>query len=130
MSRRLFALAIVAGVSVLPPFIGPAIGAELDVSDDLEIVDHLVPGVIAVLGAIYALHLQRSGRGAGTLALAGVALAALGGLWEVATHLSLVLDAGEAGKPAGTVALHAAPGFALTGLSLWVLWEMSGEQER
>jgi hypothetical protein len=117
--RRLLAMAVVAALSVLPPFL-----ADVHVSDAKEIVDHVIPGVVALLGALWALRETNAGRGGSTGAFAGVTIAALGGIWEVATHVPLVLQTGEVGRPVGTVALHATLGFVLSGLSLWTLWRL------
>ena len=104
VNRSFVALAVVAAASGVPPFL-----AELDVADSVEIVDHVVPAVVATLAALFA---------PATIALA---ICALSGFWEVATHVTLVFDAGTAGRPVGTVAVHALPGLALVGLSLWLL---------
>jgi hypothetical protein len=109
---RLVALVAVAALSILPPLL-----ATLDVSTATEVVDHVVPGVIAVMAAGYALAAPRESAGS----LTALGICAVTGLWETATHLTLVLDAGSPGRPAGAVALHALPGAALLGLSLWLL---------
>jgi hypothetical protein len=108
---RLVALLVVAAWSIVPPFI-----AELDVARSVEIVDHVVPGLIATAAAGYAV-VERGKPGA----LIAIGICAVTGLWEMATHFTLVLDAGSAERPVGTVVLHATPGPMMLGLSLWLL---------
>ena len=120
-ARRLAALAAVAAASVLPPIL-----AELDVAAAVEIVDHVVPGMIAVAAALYAMALTRRGAGESLPALAAVGVCAVAGIWETATHVGLVLDAGGPDRPVGAVLLHASPGLVLLLLSLWLLLTEDG----
>jgi hypothetical protein len=109
-------LAILAGLglaSALPPLLAPIDG----VPPGVEVADHVLPGALA---AVVALVVLARGARAREL-LPAVALAALAGLWQVATHVTLVLDAGQPGRPAGAVALHALPGVVLLAAALWPL---------
>ena len=117
----LFALIAVAAWSILPPYVGPSLGLELDVTKKIEAIDHLIPGLLAVIGAITALVLSRQGRFDSLPAFAGLAICALAGLFQTVSHASLVLDAGGPLQPVGSVVLHASPGPVLLVLALWLL---------
>lgn len=121
VARRVTVLAAVAAASVLPPYVGALVGLELNVSSTLEIIDHVVPGLLALASSALALWLVGEGRADSTLTFAALAACALAGLFQAVSHLGLVLDIGEAGRPAGAVVLHATPGFVLLAVSLWLL---------
>ena len=80
MTRAYGILVAVAVWSILPPYAGPALGLELDVSSTVEAVDHLIPGLLAIGGATVAFVLTRRGRGDSTLAFAALSVCALSGL--------------------------------------------------
>ncbi len=120
------ALAVLGALSLLPPYIGPPLGLELNVAAKVEVVDHVIPGVVVVLcGALSAL-LARRGEGAQlgapglafNLALTGLCF--LAGLWQVATHVPLVLEGGDPAAPWGAVLLHSTVGPLIVALALWL----------
>lgn len=117
----LTALLLVSAWSIVPPYLGPPLGLELDVSDSVEVVDHVLPGIVAVLGAGMALMLARSGEADSSRALGALGACALAGLWETASHAPLVYDAGDPERPWDAVIFHAWPGPAILGLALFLL---------
>lgn len=121
LDRWLSLLIAVAVWSILPPYAGPLLGLELDVSASIEVIDHVVPGLLAVTAAGGALVLARRGRSDSLLAFAALAVCALAGLFQTVTHITLVRDAGDPLQPVGAVVLHASPGPVLLALSLWLL---------
>ena len=114
--RVLTALAVVSAWSVVPPFL-----ADLDVALSVEVVDHLVPGVVALAASLVALTAARRGVPESLPALVAIGVCTVAALWETGTHFSLMLDAGESGRPVGAVLLHASPGVVMLALSLWLL---------
>jgi hypothetical protein len=121
VTRALGILVAVAVWSILPPYVGPTLGLDLDVSSTVEVIDHLIPGLLAICGATLALVLTRRGEGDSALAFAGLALCALAGLFQTVSHVPLLADAGGPLAPVGSVVLHATPGPVLLGLSMWLL---------
>lgn len=121
IEKWLLALAALALWSILPPYLGPLVGLELDVSSSVEVVDHVLPGVIACAGALIARAEVRAGAADSIRALAALGACALAGLFQTVTHAPLVLDAGGPLAPVDSVVLHASPGPALLLLSLWLL---------
>ncbi len=121
LERRLIVLAAVAAWSIVPPYLGPLVGLELDVASSIEIVDHVVPGLCAVVAALIALADARHGLTDTVRALAALGVCALAGLFQTVTHFTLVLHAGEPQAPVAAVVLHASPGPVLLVLSLWLL---------
>ena len=90
-------LAAIGAWAAIVPYLGKALGLEVNVPGRLEFADHVVPGAIIVAAGLY-LH-----RLAGRRALAGernALLAAgvsfLAGFWVLATHVPLLQDASEA----------------------------------
>lgn len=84
--------------ATVAPYAGPPLGLVVNTDPVTEVVDHVIPGVVAIA---CGLLLLRSAGPAVTAALG----AALAGFWMSATHLPLVLQAadGEAGLPAVAV---------------------------
>jgi len=121
LERWLVGLALLAAWSIVPPYLGPLVGLELDVDSSVEIIDHVLPGVAAIGGALIALSEARLGNTDSIRSLAALGVCALAGLFQTASHFTLVLDAGGPLQPVGSVLLHASPGPALLALSLWLL---------
>lgn len=119
--RWLIALAALSLWSIVPPYLGPVIGLELDVPSSVEVVDHVLPGLIACAGALIARAEVRMGSADSIRALAALGVCTLAGLFQTVTHATLVLDAGGPLQPVDSVVLHASPGPALLLLSLWLL---------
>ena len=114
-------LAAIAAWSIVPPYLGPLVGLELDVAASVEVVDHVVPGLAAVVAALIARADARLGATDSFRVLAALGLCALAGLFQTVSHFTLVLHAGEPQHPVGAVVLHATPGPVLLLLSLWLL---------
>jgi len=121
LERWLIALAALAAWSIVPPYLGPVIGLELDVASTVEVVDHVLPGLSAIAGAYIALVEVRRGETESFRALAALGVCALAGLFQTVSHATLVFDAGGPQTPVDSVILHATPGPLLLALSLWLL---------
>jgi hypothetical protein len=121
LERWLIALAALAAWSIVPPYLGPVIGLELDVAATVEVVDHVLPGLAAIAGAYIALVEARRGETDSFRALAALGVCALAGLFQTVSHATLVFNAGGPQTPVDSVILHATPGPLLLALSLWLL---------
>lgn len=124
MVRPLAYLAVLGALSVTPPYLGPAIGLELgEIDSTVEVVDHVVPGLIVLLAAGASFLLLRAGamKKDSLLLAAAVAICMLAGVWETSSHVPLVLDGGRPETPWGAVVLHSALGPAIAALSLWLV---------
>lgn len=119
--RALIGLAVLALWSMVPPYLGPLVGLELNVPANVEVVDHILPGLSAAVAACIALSYVRRGEADSIAVLAALGVCVLAGLFQAVSHFTLVLDAGEPQTPVDTVILHATPGPALLVLSLWLL---------
>lgn len=127
LERALIALVAVALWSIVPPYLGPAIGLELDVSSKVEVIDHVIPGVSAAIAACIALSYARRGQTESVALLAALGVGVLAGLFQSVSHLTLVLDAGAPQAPVDSVLLHATPGPVLLVLSLVLLLRPASE---
>lgn len=121
---------MLAAWSILPPYVGPLVALELDVASSVEVVDHVLPGLAAVVAACIALFLVRRGETDSVLALSALGVCVLAGLFQTASHLTLVMDAGGPEQPVGAVALHASPGPVLMLLALWLLLRAPEDEAR
>ncbi len=121
-SRVQLALALLGGLSMLPPYVGPPLGLELDVPASVEVVDHVLPGVVVALcgglGALLVRRRSRAHEGVGGLVLYSGAF--LAGLFQTATHAGLLLEAGERLTPWGAVLLHSTLAPVITMIALWL----------
>ena len=128
--RAQLVLALLGVLSILPPYLGPAVGLALDVPADVEVVDHVVPGVAIALAAAAAALLAR--RGAederSLLSLALIGWCFLGALWQAATHFPLVLEGGGPDAPWAAVLLHSTAGPLIAAVALWLMVRL-GRQE-
>ncbi len=128
--RAQLVLAVLGVLSILPPYLGPAIGLGLDVPADVEVVDHVVPGLaIAVAAAMAAVLARRGEEAEGSLpSLALIGLCFLGGLWQAATHFPLVLEGGDPGAPWDAVVLHSTAGPVIAAVALWLIFRPSAQE--
>jgi hypothetical protein len=110
------ALVLAAAWSILPPYLAP-----LDVDDAVEVVDHVVPGVISTASALAVLRAAQRGDRGSTPVLVALGICAVGGVWVTLTHVGLLADIGEPGHPAGSVLAHATAGPLLLAAALWCL---------
>lgn len=123
--RRLALVPMLAGLGVLvgtwallPRYGGPRL--ELGPrGDQLEFVDHVVPGAVVIVASLLSLLLARRATGLGRLFGVGLAIV-VAGLWMDATHLPLVLQATRNEAPWGATLHHSLPGLAV--LLVGVLW--------
>lgn len=98
---------LVLGIwSVLPPYVGPA----LNVARRVEIADHVVPGVVVILVSTWMLLRARRGTAGGTAMLVAGLAVLLAGVWMIATHAPLILQAMRDEAPVGSVVYHSLPG--------------------
>lgn len=122
-------LGLAAGLwAVLPPYSGPP----LNTADVVEVVDHVVPGVVLVALSVGMLWVtRRAARPGAAMFVAGLVVL-LAGIWMTATHLPLVAQASDGMAPVGAVVYHTLPGLAITVLGLvWVAahWADAGETQ-
>ena len=96
---------------------------------DVEVVDHVVPGVAIALAAATAALLARRGEedehSLPSLALIGLCF--LGGLWQAATHFPLVLEGGGPDAPWDAVVLHSTAGPLIAAVALWITLRPGGQ---
>ena len=105
------------------PYLGRAWELNLNVASKVEVVDHVVPGVVIVAAsAVWLLHLMRSRAGEDSaVPLAAISLCFLGGLWVTSTHVPTVAKAGDPLVPWDAALFHSATGPVLLVLSLALL---------
>ncbi len=107
---------------MLPPYVGPALGLELDVPANVEVVDHVLAGaVVALCGGLGALLVhRRPGAQAGVPGIVLYSSAFLAALFQTATHAPLLFEAGEGLTPWGPALLHSALAPVITVIALWL----------
>ena len=109
---------LVGAWALIPPYTGPA----LNTAEQVEFVDHVVPGIVVI--AISALAFLFSARAAvaGALFPAGLGIL-LAGFWMSATHAPLVLQAIRDQAPWDATIYHSVPGLAV--LALGTAWAVT-----
>lgn len=119
---------VVAAWAALPRVVTP----DLDTEDLVELLDHVVPGLVVLAVCLGAVLVQRRPGRRGSYLFFGGLVLVLAGLWMVATHLPLVAEATRDEAPwAGTI-YHSASALAVFGFSLiwmtanWNAGELSG----
>lgn len=116
------ALGILGGWALAVPYVANAAGLELNVAPILEVIDHVVPGVVIVGGAAIVLALRRKDPAAHEVPVMGtVAIAMLAALWITTSHVPLLGQAAQGSAPLAASLLHAAAGPPVLLLSLWLL---------
>lgn len=112
------ALAIFGVADAIAPYVANAVGLTLATLPLNEVVDHVIPGAIVILVAWLTLL-----RGTGWLG--GSLLAMVAATWMVATHVPLLVQAGQGQVDLATALLHSIPGIlvfltaaAMTGINL------------
>ena len=130
MLTGLIVLGVLGVLSMLPPYVGPPLGLELDVAANVELVDHVVAGGTVVVCSFVAAWLLYSRRMAADspFLMGAVALAVLGAVWQTTSHVPLVFDGGGPLTPWDTVLFHAIPGPVVTAVALALLWRVLSEE--
>lgn len=102
------------------PYVAPAFGFTLTLDPLVEVVDHVVPGVVVVAACATALLLRRRPSAAYAFTIAA-ALSMLGGLWATATHVPLLVQARQGLVTWGAAFFHSTPGVVLMVVALLAL---------
>lgn len=111
-SRPLSAGLFVAGLwGMLAPYAGKAMGLVVAVRPIVEVVDHVVPGLVVLPVALYAMFRGRA-------PFVGSLAAALAGFWMTATHVGLIAQGLEGILVTLPTALwHSVPGIIVLTLA-------------
>jgi hypothetical protein len=126
--RRVAALALLAAWAIAVPWLARAVGLELDVPTRLEVIDHVVPGVVVLACCALLLHPRAGGAPGSVPRLCLLGAACLSGVWITASHLTLVPEAVDGVSPWGAALLHLSAGPPVAILALWMLVAEAGRQ--
>jgi hypothetical protein len=119
-AQRATMLAAIGAWTIAAPYIGNALGYDVNVRAIIEFVDHVVPGAIVVAAALVLRKLALRGRLAGqAFALLASGVAFLAGFWVFATHLPLVQDAANSRLPWDAALWHSIAALPIVGLAIW-----------
>jgi predicted membrane channel-forming protein YqfA (hemolysin III family) len=118
--QRATLLAAIGAWTAVVPFIGNALGFDVNVNTRVEVVDHVVPGVIVVAAALYlrTLAARRALAGESRALFAG-GVSFLAGFWVFATHVPLVRDAAESRLPWDAAIWHSIAALPVVALACW-----------
>ena len=97
------ALVVFGVLDAVAPYASTALGQPLNTLPLNEVIDHVVPGALVIGVAWFALIQGRR-------SLVGSLLAVVAGTWMVATHIPLLVQAGQGLVPLETALLHSIPG--------------------
>jgi hypothetical protein len=107
---------VVAVWGMMPKFWSPP----LNTDDTVEIVDHVIPGIIVLLVSLACLAVRRSPNRGGLIPFFSGMTVLLAGFWMVATHVPLVGEALSDEAPWDATIYHTSAAMAVFGLGL--LW--------
>lgn len=119
-ARAAAGMSLLGAWTIAVPYLGRALGLEVNVASRLEIVDHVVPGAVVSLaaGCLFALKRRRALAG-GWPAIVGGGVCFLAGFWVLATHVPLLADAAR-GRARWPAALwHSSTAVPIVAGSLW-----------
>jgi len=123
LSRESQRAALLAGIgawTAIVPYLGELIGLVVKVPARVEVVDHVIPGLLVVAAALYLRRLagRRPLAGAGA-ALLAAGVSFLAGFWVLATHLPLLQDASEELVSWEAAIWHSIAALPIVGLACW-----------
>jgi len=101
---------------MLPRFVDTGLNTE----DTVEVVDHLIPGIVVVVVSLVALAVARKSAKPGPFLFIAGLVVLLAGLFMFATHVPLVMQATRGEAPWGGTVFHTSAALAVFGLGL--LW--------
>lgn len=113
--RRLRLLVALGAWAAIVPYLATLGGLDLEVTGLVEVVDHVLPGALAVGLAVVAARTTAARR---EIAVAGCVLC---GLFVTVSHVPLLAEGGGAGRPWSAVLLHNSAGLPLLLAALAVL---------
>ncbi|MHB8656491.1 MAG: hypothetical protein ACYC91_00835 [Solirubrobacteraceae bacterium] len=117
---RFAALAALGAWTIVVPYLGRAVGLEVNVASSVEIADHVLPGTLIVgISAYVALGVANVA--SSMRRLIGGGLCFLAGFWVLATHVPLLSDAVQDREPWGPALWHASTAVPIVVLSLWIV---------
>ncbi|MDQ6846700.1 MAG: hypothetical protein M3019_03830 [Candidatus Dormibacteraeota bacterium] len=99
-------LFLFGALGMAAPYLGRPLGLVVDVRPVTEVVDHVIPGAAVVAVALAAIVTGRRWFVACMVVVAA-------GLWMTASHLPLLLQAGNGQADLGAAVFHAAPGMVI-----------------
>ncbi len=113
-------LAAIGAWTAIVPYLGMALGLDVNVSATVEVVDHVVPGAVTVVAGLYLRRLAGARALAGErYALLAAGVSFLAGFWVLATHLPLLGDAADAAVSWEAAVWHSIAALPVAGLACW-----------
>jgi hypothetical protein len=103
------------------PWLARAVGLEVDVPTRLEVIDHVVPGAVALACAAVLARVTRRDDPGDLRRFSACAVAALAGAWITATHVTLVPEALDGVTGWGPALLHLSAGPPIVVLAVAIL---------
>lgn len=119
-AQRALLLAALAAWTAIAPYLGEALGLVVKVPARVEVVDHVIPGLLIGAAALwlYRVARRRALRGE-HFALLAAGVAFLAGFWVLVTHLPLLQDAAEDLVSWEAAIWHSVAAAAIVGLAGW-----------
>lgn len=99
-------LLLLALWGTVAPYAGPPLGLVVQARPVVEVVDHVVPGMVLLAVGAFALAVAR-------LPLEAALAAVLAGLWMTATHVPLLVQVGSGAVSLASALWHSVPGILL-----------------
>jgi hypothetical protein len=118
--QRCTLLAAVGAWTVIVPYLGHALGLTVGVAARVEVIDHVIPGLIVVAASLYLRAQARRAALAGErFALPAAGLCLLAGFWVLITHLPLLGDAARSDQAWDAAIWHSVAALPIVILAVW-----------
>jgi len=118
--RATTALALLGAWTIVVPYLAKALGLGVKVASVVEVVDHVIPGLLVAGAGGYLAVLARRGPLAGiTSALVAGGVCFLAGFWVLATHVPLLADAAGSKLPWEAAIWHSIAALPVVALACW-----------
>lgn len=118
---------VLAGIwGMMPRFIDSGLLTD----DRVEVIDHVVPGVVVVIVSLMSLAARRPAKVLFFFLTGLVVL--LAGLFMLSTHVPLIMQAIRGEAPWGGAIFHTAPAVGVLGLGLlwsWACWSATADPQ-
>jgi len=118
--RATAALAAIGAWTIIVPYLAVLLGLEVDVAAIIEVVDHVIPGLVVVATGLYLRACaRRRALASHRPALLASGVAFLAGFWVLATHAPLIGDAALSDQPWDAAIWHSIAALPIVVLACW-----------
>lgn len=118
--RAATALAAIGAWTIIVPYLAILLDLEVKVAAIVEVVDHVIPGLVVLAAGLYLrARAQRRALASHRPALLAAGAAFVAGFWVLATHAPLIGDAALSDQPWDAAIWHSIAALPTVVLACW-----------